>query len=271
MVISMKKYMSFFRLRFSCGLQYRVAAWAGIATQFAWGFMEIMMFNAFYEAEPYAFPISLEATVAYVWLQQAFLAVFMPWMLENEIFENIASGNVVYELVRPVSIYNMWFARTTAYRLSRAVLRCMPILLVAGFLPKPFRMSLPADMESAVLFVITMILGLLVTVAVCMVIYVLTFYTISPEGIRIVFASGAEFLSGAVIPLPFFPEKMQKILELLPFASMQNVPLRIYSGSMTGQEIVRAVCLQLFWLVVLTVLGKQLCRHAVRRVTLQGG
>ena len=32
----MKKYLSFFRIRFIAGLQYRAAAWAGIATQFAW-------------------------------------------------------------------------------------------------------------------------------------------------------------------------------------------------------------------------------------------
>ena len=32
----MKKYLSFFRLRFITGLQYRTAALAGIATQFFW-------------------------------------------------------------------------------------------------------------------------------------------------------------------------------------------------------------------------------------------
>ncbi|HBA50582.1 MAG TPA: ABC transporter permease, partial [Lachnospiraceae bacterium] len=36
----MKKYISFFRLRTVMGLQYRVAAVSGIATQFFWGFME---------------------------------------------------------------------------------------------------------------------------------------------------------------------------------------------------------------------------------------
>ena len=46
----MKKYWSFFRMRFLGSLQYRAAAWAGIATQFAWGFMQLLMYRAFYEA-----------------------------------------------------------------------------------------------------------------------------------------------------------------------------------------------------------------------------
>ena len=33
----MKKYISFFKIRFSMGLQYRTAALAGVVTQFAWG------------------------------------------------------------------------------------------------------------------------------------------------------------------------------------------------------------------------------------------
>ncbi len=43
----MNKYLSFFRLSFTMGLQYRAAALAGIVTQFAWGFLEILVFWAF--------------------------------------------------------------------------------------------------------------------------------------------------------------------------------------------------------------------------------
>ena len=78
-----------------------------------------------------------------------------------------------------------------------------------------------------VLFAVTLVLGLLVTVAFCMLVYVLTFFTISPQGLRIVFTSMVEFFAGAIIPLPFFPQNVKTVLELLPFASMQNVALRI--------------------------------------------
>lgn len=60
-------------------------------------------------------------------------------------------------------------------------------------------------------------------------------------------------------------------MELLPFASMQNVALRVYSGSMSGDEMRRAVLLQVFWLIVVTGAGKLLCRVAEKRITVQGG
>jgi ABC-2 type transport system permease protein len=218
----MRKYLSFFRICFVNGLQYRAAAYAGIVTQFAWGFMELLMFRAFYKANAAAFPMEFSRLSSYIWLQQALLAIFMTWFLDNEIFSAITSGNIAYELSRPMDLYNMWFTKNLAIRLSKAVLRCMPILAVAAFLPGPYRLSLPVDLFGFLMFILTMILAFFCVVAFCMLIYITTFYTLSPFGIRIVALSLTEFLTGAVIPLPFLPDGVRKVVELTPFASMQN-------------------------------------------------
>lgn len=267
----MKKYYSFFRLRFSMGLQYRAAALAGIVTQFFWGGMEILVFQAFYQADPLAFPMTLQATCSYIWLQQAFLALFMGWFMENEIFEGIKSGNIVYELCRPIDLYHMLFFRSMAHRISRALLRCVPILIFASLLPDPYGLSFPASSLAGVLFLLGMSLGLLVTVAFCMLVYISVFYTISPQGIRILSVSALELLTGSILPLPFFPQGIRRVLELLPFAAMQNVPLRIYSGDLAGIEALQALSLQLFWLVFLVFVGRLLMKNASKKLVLQGG
>lgn len=267
----MKKYLSFFRMRFIAGLQYRAAAVAGIATQFVWGFMEILLFRAFYEADATAFPMSFEALASYIWLQQAFLVLFMGWFLENEIFQSISDGSIAYELCRPVQIYPMLFSRSTANRLSKAVLRCLPILVIAAFLPRPYRLSLPVNAEAAFWFIVSMLFSFLIAVAFGMIIYIITFYTISPLGLRIVVMNIVEFFSGGILPLPFFPDKIRQVVELLPFASMQNIPLRIYSGDIMGDDILFRIGLQFFWLAAIVLLGKSLMQKALRRVIVQGG
>ena len=269
--LPLRKYQSFFRLRFIQGLQYRAAAAAGITTQFAWGFLLIIAFSAFYEADPMAFPMSFQDTVSYVWLQQAFLALFNTWMMENEIFDTIAHGNIAYELCRPIRIYNMWIARSLANRFSRAVLRCSPILIVAFLIPKPYRLALPPDLGTFLLFLLSLVLGTAVATAFCMIVYGLTFFTISPQGVRVLFASLVDFLAGGIIPIPFMPDKVRAVLELLPFASMQNAPLRIYSGSMAAEEIKVTLGLQFFWLIALVLIGSSLCRLAERKACIQGG
>jgi len=267
----MKKYWSFFRIRFSNGLQYRVAAYAGISTQFAWGFMEILLFRAFYRANAAAFPMEFPQLASYIWLQQAFLALFASWTLDMDIMHSITGGNVAYELIRPMDLYNMWFTKNLAMRLSRAVLRCMPILAVAFFLPNPFKMDLPPSTLQFFFFLLSMAIGLFIVVAFAMLIYITTFYTLSPLGMRILAISLVDFLSGALVPLPFLPEPVRSVLEVLPFASMQNLPLRIYSGNISGDEMVLRIGLQLFWLAVLIFTGKLLMRKALKKVVVQGG
>lgn len=267
----MKKYLSFFRIRFQVGVQYRAAAAAGIVTQFFWGGLTVLVYCAFYRGDPDAFPMTLQATCTYIWLQQAFLALFASWAFESEIFEMIRNGNVAYEMCRPLDIYTMWFTRSAATRCSRAVLRCMPILFFAALLPKPYGMTLPADGAALAGSLIGMILALLVAVSVCMLVYIITFFTITPDGVRMVAVSAVDLLSGAVIPLPFFPDFLRNILELMPFASMQNVPYRIYSGDIAGMEMLRALGLQLFWVTALIAAGKLLMYFAGQKVIVQGG
>ncbi len=265
------KYTSLFRMKFTAGLQYRAAAAAGIATQFVWGIMSILLYKAFYEADPNSFPMSFQALSSYIWLQQAFLALFMGWFFENDIFSTITEGGIAYELCRPLDIYYMWFFRTMANRLAKAVLRCMPILIFAAFLPAPYGISLPESSSAGIWFVITTILGFLVVVSYSMLVYIATFYTFSPLGVRMVSVSLVEFFAGAVIPIPFLPEGMRQVVELLPFASMQNIPLRIYTGDIIGVDILVRVALQLFWIVLLMWCGKRLMGHALKRVVVQGG
>ena len=267
----MRKYLTFFKIRFANGLQYRAAAWAGVATQFAWGGMTLLMFWAFYQNGKNSFPMTFPELSSYIWLQQAFLALFMAWYFDNDIFSSVTSGNIAYELCRPVDIYAMWFIKNLAVRISRAVLRCMPILIVAIFLPKPFNISPPASVISGLFFLVSMALGLLVMVAFSMLIYISTFYTLSPLGICILATSVIEFFAGGIIPIPFFPEKLQTVVQILPFASMQNTPFLIYNGYMGGSQIFWGILIQACWILGLVVLGKILMQMALKKVVVQGG
>ena len=157
----MKKYASFFRIRFIHGLQYRTAAVSGMITQFIWGIMEILLFRAFYQASPESFPMTFQALSNYVWLQQAFLALYLIWFWESQLFDSITNGDVAYELCRPVRLYNMWFVRGMAVRLSKAVLRCIPVLLFAWLLPAPYGLTLPLDFRTWFFTLLSMTLAFL--------------------------------------------------------------------------------------------------------------
>ena len=90
-------------------------------------------------------------------------------------------------------------------------------------------------------------------------------------GVRVVAVAVVDFFSGAIIPLPFFPEKLQVIFSLLPFGSMQNVPYRIYGGDLAGLPALVSILVQIIWLLTLLLLGRLMMGKALQRIIIQGG
>lgn len=266
-----KKYVSLFRIRLTNGLQYRAAALAGCGTQFFWGFMDILLFKAFYTYAPQDFPMEFSALVNYLWLQQAFLSIFALWIWDRDILDCITSGNIAYELTRPMSLYTFWYLKTVSSRIAKAALRCLPILLVAALLPEPYRLTAPASTTAFFGFVLTAVLGLLVISSIMLIIYALNILAVSPHGVNQIFVAVAELFCGQVLPLPFFPDTLRKILSFTPFAVIQNVPLRIYSGDIAGKEMLFMLAMQIFWLAVLVLCGRLLIEKVLRRAVIQGG
>ncbi|MDP4089638.1 MAG: ABC transporter permease [Bacillota bacterium] len=267
----MRAYYSLFKMKLLKGLQYRTAALAGVATQFFWGFMYIMIFEAFYGSTTAVQPISLRQLIQVTWLQQSFLVFVILWFRDAELMNLITSGNIAYELCRPTDLYGFWYSKLTAQRLSGAILRCFPIIIAASLLPYPYNLSFPPSLTSFILFIITLTLGLILIVAISMLIYISTFYTMSPMGSLLIFGVLGEFLSGLVIPVPLMPEGLRRIVYLLPFRYTSDLPFRIYAGNIGYGEAVLGIGVQFVWILVLIGLGRLWMSKALKRIIVQGG
>lgn len=267
----MRAYYSLFKMRLIKGMQYRAAALAGVSTQFFWGFMFIMIYEAFYKSTSASQPITLRELIQVVWLQQSFLVFIMLWIRDNELLNLITSGNIAYELCRPIDLYNFWYSKLIAQRLSGALLRCFPIIIVAAMLPYPYNFSLPPNVTALILFIITLTLGLILIVAISMLIYISVFYTLSGTGSLLIFGVFGEFFSGLVIPVPLMPEFLKKIVYILPFRYTSDLPFRIYAGNIGTKEALISIVVQITWIFIIVTFGRLWMKSALKKVVVQGG
>ena len=238
---------------------------------FAWGLMLALAFTAFYHANPDKFPMGLSQVVSYMWLQQILYILFSVVVWEYDETElALEEGSVAYELIRPVSLYGRWFSRVCAGRIAPAIVS-LPVLIFAFLLPAPHGISLPPNTFQLLIFLISTVLALFVTVAITMLMYVTMFHTISISGTKMAASMLVQFFAGGLVPLPFFPAGLRAVCELLPFAAMQNIPLRIYSGNIAGADAFKGIAFQIIWLLALIFLGKITMSKALKKVTVQGG
>ena len=267
----MKPYISLFRVRFINGLQYRAAAFGGLTTQFFWGIMLIFMYEAFYQSGGSSGEFSYRDLVSFVWLQQACLSFIFLYDWDAELYDMILTGGISYELCRPISLYHFWYVKLLSKRFSRGVMRLVPIILVALIMPYPYNLSPPESLFSFFLFVVTLLLGLLLLVAISMLVYISVFKTLSPAGSVGIFGTIGDVFGGTIIPIPLMPDWMQRICMFLPFRWVADLPFRIYLGNIGTEEALISVVVQIMWITLLVFIGSLIMRKIARLSVVQGG
>lgn len=263
----MKCYWAIFSARFRTLLQYRAAALAGIGTQVFFGFVRVMIFDAFYRSSTAVQPMSYSEVVTYIWLGQAMLLVSL-LRPDGDIREQIRSGTVAYELVRPLDLYSLWYTRAIALRTSPVLLRAVPMFIVAGLF---FGLSAPASPASACLWIASTIAAILLSSAIGMLADILLLWTVSGEGISRFLPTVSFLLSGMIIPLPLWPDWLQPLLNFLPFRGLGDIPFRVYMAHMDTREALTAIAHQCAWIAALVLTGRTLLARGTRRLVVQGG
>jgi ABC-2 type transport system permease protein len=263
----MKAYFAILYARTATLFQYRAAAFAGMTTQAFWGVIKTMILTAFYTQSSISQPISLDQAITFIWLGQALLAL-LPWTIDKELEAQVKNGNVSYELVRPINLYCLWYARAFAMRTVPTIMRCIPVIIIAGLF---FGLSAPISRTAFLAFGVSLIFGTLLSSAITTLILISLFWTLSGEGIQRLTPHVTLLLSGLVVPLPLFPEWLQPFLSLQPLRGVLDIPSRLYTGVIPTQEAFYYLGFQLTWILILVGAGRWLIGRALRQFVIQGG
>ena len=267
----MKSYITYFKLKFKTGLQYRAAALAGMATQVFFGFVYVSIYVAFYESGSGNFPMKLNEIVSYVWLGQSMYAIIYMWYKDKEILNMIKSGNIAYELCRPQDLYFMWASKILGERLSNCALRFLPVIIFAILLPSPYNLDLSITLPRLLLFMIIIVLSTILMITLTLLYHVICIYTIDDKGIVNILMVTSDILSGMLLPIPFFPKYLQNISNVLPFRYITDFPFRFYVGNISINEGLIGILIQIIWITILIILGRLITKNALKKAVIQGG
>lgn len=86
--------------------------------------------------------------------------------------------------------------------------------------------------------------------------------------LRVILMTTAQFFSGAILPLEFYPDMLVKILQYTPFPYLTYIPIKIFQGD--AINIMQATLILLFWSWLVYVINQALFRKGVRLYTAAG-
>ncbi len=266
----MRAYLSIFRLRLAVQLQYRAAAAAGFFTQFFFGLIIVMVYQAFYASTSTVQPMTVAQAVTYTWLGQATFRM-LPLNTDTEVVTLVRSGNVAYELSRPLNLYFLWYGRLVALRIVPTLLSGGPLLALTYWLPGGFGWHLPASPSAGAAWFLSMVLALMLGCAISNLMTISCLWTVAGDGMQRILPAVSMILGGANVPLAYFPDWSQSLLRALPFSGLVDTPFRFYLGMVPPAEIAPRLLLQIVWTIILGLVGVLLASQGLKKVVLQGG
>lgn len=100
------------------------------------------------------------------------------------------------------------------------------------------------------------------------------FFLVKASGIRVVYQLFAQIFSGALIPLNFFPEILQRVMIFLPFQYTNYIPAMVWTGSdrigVLGLSVPQAVAAQAMATLLMLGFSEMLYRCSMKRFTAVG-
>jgi ABC-2 type transport system permease protein len=79
-----------------------------------------------------------------------------------------------------------------------------------------------------------------------------------------------EVVGGAIIPLSFFPQILQKIFMLLPFPFLIYLPMRIYLGKIPVSQVHPELLKEGGWILGFALLNVLIWRKGIRQYVAMG-
>ena len=195
-----------------------------------------------------------------------FLEMFIVWDMSR----SIQSGAIILDLLKPMQYRSYKFWSYSGSHVSQFVLAFIPTFIVVMIVT---RGAIPIGLN-LVRFLVSVILALVINFSIEMLVATLCLYTESTWGVNIVKETIVLVLSGASIPLAFFPESIRNIISWLPFRAIYDIPLQVLlnkGGSDTIEGLAKMWGMQLGWCVILGLAGMLFWNHAVKKITVNGG
>ena len=194
------------------------------------------------------------------------LEMFIVWDMSRA----IQSGEIIMHLLKPMPFRLYTFWSYSGAHVNNFFLAFLPTFVIVAVITNG---AIPLGWN-LLWFMVSLILALVVNYNIEMLVAPVCLYTESTWGINIVKETVVLLLSGATIPLAFFPEGFRQVVEYLPFRAVYDIPLTVLlakNGTDTLSGLLPKLGIQLFWCVVLTVCGNLFWNHAVKKITVNGG
>jgi ABC-2 type transport system permease protein len=263
----MRSYFPIARATYMIGLVYRFGFLFTIVGNIVYLGVAYYLWKSIYRYADTIRGLTFNETFIYVALGSAIfilLKTYADWIIHYEIRE----GAIATYLTKPMDfqIYAL-FANLGSLLMNLTAIT-IPTALVMIFV---FKVKIAFGV-GLFLFPISLLLAFLISFSIDYFIGLIGFYSESVWGFSTTKEIIVTVFSGALIPLQFFSDSIQKVLYWLPFQAIYHTPLMMVTRPDQDLDVfLPMIFIQVIWAIILFVVARLFYNQAIKVLRIAGG
>lgn len=212
---------------------------------------------------------SLEQMVWY-FAATAFVNTCVHTFTDLSISRKILNGNLSVDLLKPVGIIKIELGHGLGIKIPAILIQFLLPFFIYSLIIFPTFITVSSVMK----FIILNVGGFTITFFTNYLIGLTAFYIKNNNSIIRLKGFLFNLAGGAFIPLDFFPNWANNIFDFLPFKYVYYWPIQFFLNSQNTKGnfmLCRIIFIQLFWSLLLFVLGKLLYNKLIKNYCAVGG
>lgn len=267
----MKIFCEYIKLNLKVSFQYKRAFYIMFIINCAIALVYLPLFKSIYAYNNTQLikGYTLEQMVWY-FMAANFVGSFVVTFTEQRLSGKILSGDLSVDLLKPVSLYKAELSFSIGHKALSVLIQIMLPFFVCSAIIFPRFITLSSICRFFLLnigsFSISFLINYMIGLS--------AFYIKENNSIIRLKTFLISFAGGAFIPLEFFPDWSNRILDFLPFKYIYYWPIQFFLNSQVtnGSYIfIKIVLIQLLWITVLLCAVNLLYRKVIKNYCAVGG
>jgi len=260
-------YLAFLRGAILVGVVYRLGFLFTIIGNILYMIIAYFLWRSIYDGREILNGLTFDQALLYVALGSTIfilLKTYTDWGMAGE----IRDGTISVYLTKPIDyqLYNLF--TTVGFASTSVVTVTLPTVIMLLFV---FRIHFALG-AGYLFFPISLLLAFIINFNMDYAVGLTAFYTESIWGISTTKEIIVSVLSGALLPLQFFPAAIQQILMVLPFQAMFFTPLMMVTKPDKEPGVfLQMLAVQAVWAAVTYVASRLLYNQAIKVLRVAGG
>lgn len=188
--------------------------------------------------------------------------------VQPDFIRDIRDGGFIVHLIKPYNIFIKETIETIGYFFQMLITLFLPAFTVAVlFLNLQFNLNALEFIS----FLVLLFTGMLVMITFGILFGLFSFLTTNIWGLMQIKGALITFLSGALVPLALFPDKLRTFVNFFPFRTAVNMPAEYFLAP-SNEALVSTLQLQFIWMIINAILCVLLWKLVIRkRLVVNGG